>query len=148
MSIKTRENIIQGIETDLASARRAAEQARQFAVDCANNNSISGSGERAVAEGQSASWQSTVTKLEKLRNGLNSAGSGRVSLGALADVEIDGESFTAVISDVNCQLSNEGTTVVTPQSPLGKVLLGHGSGETVEYQVGADRVQARIKRIF
>lgn len=132
----------------MASARRAAEQARQFAVDCATNNSISGSGERSVAEGQSAAWQATVAKLEKLKRGLGSTSSERVSLGALADVEIDGDSFTAVISDTNCLLSEDQVTVVTPQSPLGKVLMGRKSGETVEYQVGNEKVRARVHRIF
>jgi transcription elongation GreA/GreB family factor len=38
--------------------------------------------------------------------------------------------------------------VVTPQSPLGKVLMGHGQGENVEYQMGNERVRARVQKVF
>ena len=148
MSRLTREAIIQSVEGDLASARAAAKQAQEFAVECARNNSISGSGERSVAEGQSAAWQETVAKFEKLRQSLGGGATNRVSLGALAEIEMDGDRFIAVISDVSCQLSNSEVTVVTPQSPLGKVLMGHGQGEAVEYQMGNERVRARVQKVF
>jgi len=124
MSKISRETIIETIEKDLTEAKKAAEQAREFAVECAKNNSISGSGERSVAEGQNVLWQDAVSKLEKLRTRVvaGNENSGRVSLGALTELDMDdGEKFVAVIADVSCRISLDDATVVTPFSPLCQV---------------------------
>lgn len=146
----SRETVIENINRDLVAAKEAAEQAQIFAVECAKNNSISGSGERAAAEDESARWQGTVSKLVMLKKCVEAGSENpeRVSLGALTELDMDGDEFVAIISDINCRLSLSDATVVTPQSPLGRVLMGHGQGETVEYQMGNMMMRARIKSVY
>lgn len=150
MSNLTRESIASHIGSELEEARRAAASARQFAIDCAQNNSISGSGERAVAEQQSDAWQATVSRLEKLHKNIVAVKDTpqRVSLASIAEVDLEGDSFTAVISDINCHLKSDEITVVTPESPLGKALINRASGDSFEYQVGKAKMSARVRRIF
>lgn len=152
MTSYTREKVIEHINKRLQSARHAASQANEFAVECAKNNSISGSGERAVAEQESASWQETVGRFERLHKSVSSQRDipQRVSLPSIVELDLDGDTFTAVVSDVNCHLQAESDdlAVVTPESPLGKAIINRAPGDSFEYQVGKAKMSARVRRIF
>lgn len=150
MTSYTREKVIAHISGRLQLARQAASQAEEFAVECAKNNSISGSGERAVAEQDRDNWGETVNKFERLHKSVvgQKDTPQRVTLPSIAELDLDGETFTAVVSDVNCHLQVDDLAVVTPESPLGKAIMNHGPGDKVEYQAGKTRLSARIRRVF
>jgi hypothetical protein len=108
--------------------------------------------ERAVAEQESASWQETVGRFERLHKSV----SGQKDIPQKSFFTIDcgirfrRSTFTAVVSDVNCHLQVESDilAVVTPESPLGKAIMDRGQGDKVEYQAGKSKLSARVRRIF
>jgi transcription elongation GreA/GreB family factor len=86
--------------------------------------------ERATAE---------VAELEKFRPARDPAS--RVALGTIVEVEDDGEGRTFFLAPVGAgeELTGPGgdgfLSVVTPQSPIGRAVMGRRAGETVEVMV-------------
>jgi transcription elongation GreA/GreB family factor len=86
--------------------------------------------ERATAE---------LTELEKFRPPRRAGP--RVSLGAIVEVEDDGEGRTFFLAPVGAGVELTGPggdgflSVVTPQSPIGRAVIGRRAGETVEVVV-------------
>jgi transcription elongation factor GreA len=75
------------------------------------------------------------------------AASGEVAVGSIVEVEDDsGERTTVEISSVTSS-AREGVQSVSPQSPLGRALIGARPGDTVDVQAPRGSWRARVLSI-
>lgn len=140
-----RNKVKQMLKRELEDVQQSAKNARQSAVGL-SDATPSASGERALAESTDDFWQDKVRKVEALSNQFNSATpSGRVDIGAVLDLDIDGEDMRALYTDLNLQLSSSEITTITPASPVGKLISGLTVGGQAKLN---ENTVVKVKKIF
>jgi transcription elongation GreA/GreB family factor len=74
-----------------------------------------------------------------------------IDLGALVELETKGERLRYFIGasagGSEIVVENLPITVITPQSPLGRQLVGKKAGDSFEMQIGPRRERARVKEV-
>ncbi len=103
-----------------------------------------------LAHGQSKAAEETALALTQFQAlALRDFGPGEpISLGALVALEGSARYFMGPRAG-GTEIELNGTTVlvITPQSPLGRQLLGRKQGDTVELDLGGKRSPARIATV-
>ena len=119
--------IVQAIKT----AREFGDLSENFEYHAAKN-------EQGLLEARIRTLRSRLDLAEIVPD----AGSDEVGIGSTVEIEDDGgETMTVEISAVG------GAGTVSPTSPLGSALLGHGVGDVVDVEAPKGAWQARIKSI-
>ena len=103
-----------------------------------------------LAHGQSKAAEETALALTQFQTlVLRDFGPGEpISLGAL--VALDGPARYFIgprAGGTEIELNGTTVLVITPQSPLGRQLLGRQQGDTVEFDLGGQRAPARIATV-
>ena len=114
----------------IAKAREFGDLSENFEYHAAKN-------EQGLLEARIRSLRSRLDGAEIVA----AAGSDKVGIGSVVDVEGNGTSLTVEVSSVG------GTGTVSPTSPLGSALLGRKVGETVDVPAPRGAWQATIKGI-
>ena len=76
-----------------------------------------------------------------------SAAADLVEPGVEVDIRYEGDDATERFFVGSIEERREGVAVISPGSPLGLALLGHGPGETVEYEAPSGTLRVEIVRI-
>jgi len=70
--------------------------------------------------------------------------SGVVATGVVVEIRYVGDDDTERYLVGSIEEKREGVSVISPGSPLGKALLGHGPGDVVEYEAPSGVLRAEI----
>jgi transcription elongation GreA/GreB family factor len=126
------------------AGKAAADEARDGATAAEKRENARVAQEYSgLARGQSARADRAlveISTLEAFRPGPLPRG-GRIALGAIVEVEDDGQGRTFFLAPVGAGVELTGPggdgflSVVTPLSPVGKAVLGRKVGETIEVDV-------------
>jgi transcription elongation factor GreA len=115
---------------------------------------LSENGDYHAAKDSQGKMESRVRQLQALLKNVElvddaGTGDGSVSLGSTVTLRYDGDDeddaqqfFVGSIEERKGDLN-----VVSPSSPLGQVLIGHGSGDTVEYQAPGGVLKVHIMAV-
>ena len=142
-----------GLEAYLRAARAAHAEATHESSKAENKYDTRGLEASYLAHGQSkqaAEIEAAIAAFEKLD--ARSYGPGQpIDLGALVELESAGEQSLYFIGPkaggTEVVHQKREVLVITPQSPLGRQLLGRRQGDTVELDLGGKRAPARIASV-
>jgi transcription elongation factor GreA len=121
-----RENVVQAIKT----AREFGDLSENFEYHAAKN-------EQGLLEARIRTLRSRLDHAVIVEE----AGSDEVGIGSVVEVEGNGRTMRVEVSAVG------GDGTVSPTSPLGSALLGHGVGDVVDVEAPKGAWQATIKSI-
>ena len=112
---------------------------------------LSENGDYHAAKDAQGKMESRVRKLQAMLKDVEivdeaGSGDGSVSLGSTVELRYDGDDeddaqrfFVGSIEERQGDLP-----VISPSSPLGQVLVGHGAGDTVEYRAPGGMLRVHI----
>jgi Transcription elongation factor, GreA/GreB, C-term len=149
-----RAELIAGVEADLAAAMQAQKTTREGATHeqakPENDKDTRALEQSYLARGQAKRVDELTTSLQNAVNmKVRPFGeSDPIALSALIDVEEDGESRILFMcpSGGGSMLSG-GVVVTTPESPLGRALLGKTAGDVVETQIAGKQRELAISKV-
>jgi transcription elongation factor GreA len=75
---------------------------------------------------------------------VESTSADRVEAGTVVEVRMEGDDETSTYLIGSIEERGSGYDVISPGSPLGKALLGHGPGEIVTYEAPAGKFEVAI----
>ena len=75
---------------------------------------------------------------------VESTSADKVEAGTVVEVRMEGDDETSTYLIGSIEERGTGYDVISPGSPLGKALLGHGPGETVTYEAPAGNFEVAI----
>lgn len=104
-----------------------------------------------LAHGQSKAAEETAQALAHFQGIVprDYAANETIGLGALVALDGPGRYFMGPrAGGTEIQLTSGSVLVITPQSPLGRQLLGRRQGDTVQLDVGGKRSTARINSVI
>jgi transcription elongation factor GreA len=125
-------------ELEDLTTRGRVEIARQIEAARALGD-LSENGDYHAAKDAQGKMESRVRQLQRMLEDAvivdSSAHSGGVvTTGVVVELRYEGDEETERFLLGSIEEKGDGVSVVTPASPLGKALLGHGAGDTVQYE--------------
>ncbi|MBT3585413.1 MAG: hypothetical protein HN509_10945 [Halobacteriovoraceae bacterium] len=140
-------NELQKLQSIAASAASAATEKGLVAEGKYDTRAIESS---YLAGGQAKRVEELKVEIAALSRLANSGG-GKVSLGSLVAVEIEGEEslfFLLPVSGMSLMHANQKITVVSPQSPIGSSLAHLECGDSFEFESPSGTRSLEIITIF
>jgi hypothetical protein len=143
------DQVIRALEDELARRKGADEQASRGAMDSApraeKQRDTTGLEAAYLAHGHARQANALVRKIEELRGMVAEDFSGQeIDVGAMVEVEINGDVDCYIL--LNCaggtevSVDGKSITVITPESPLGQVLMGNIEAGFVSLPSGAEGI--------
>jgi transcription elongation factor GreA len=125
-------------ELEDLTTRGRVEIARQIEAARALGD-LSENGDYHAAKDAQGKMESRVRQLQRMLEDAvivdNSAHeAGLVTTGVVVELRYEGDEGTEKFLVGSIEEKGEGVSVVSPASPLGRALVGHNVGETLEYQ--------------
>jgi transcription elongation factor GreA len=94
--------------------------------------------------------EARIRKLEAMLKDaqvVDDVGTGEVVTGVVVSLRYEGDDDVERFLVGSIEEEQDGVSVVSPDSPLGKALLGHASGDTVEYEAPGGMLKVEIVAI-
>lgn len=130
---------------------RMRAQREELVASLSMDETRGDSADQAAAVERGTELERVDRRIEEISDLLHAAGdvdpSGdEVELGTLVTLRFDnGDTETVQVGTM--AMGSDDTATVTPDSPLGKALLGHREGETVTYTTPRGEGSARVVRV-
>ena len=125
-------------ELEDLTTRGRVEIARQIEAARALGD-LSENGDYHAAKDAQGKMESRVRQLQRMLEDAvivdsSTHEAGVVTTGVVVELRYEGDEETERFLVGSIEEKGDGVSVVTPASPLGKALLGHGAGDTVQYE--------------
>jgi transcription elongation factor GreA len=135
-------------ELEDLTTRGRVEIARQIEAARALGD-LSENGDYHAAKDAQGKMESRVRQLQRMLEGAvivdpSTHEAGVVTTGVVVELRYEGDNETEKFLVGSIEEKGEGVSVVSPASPLGRALLGHSVGETVEYEAPNGRLTVEI----
>ncbi|MGH8999593.1 MAG: GreA/GreB family elongation factor [Acidimicrobiia bacterium] len=108
---------------------------------------LSENGDYHAAKNEQGLNEARVRQLEAILKDavvVEQADTGRVEAGTVVEVRMEGDDETSEYLVGSIEEKERGYDVISPGSPLGQALLGHGPGEVVAYEAPGGRFDVQI----
>jgi hypothetical protein len=135
------EALEQELRRQLAAQETAAAGATHVEAKAESKWDTCGLEQSYLARGHAKQFETLAGQVEELRSFIPSSFSGKpIGAGALAETEMDGETFLFFL--LNCgggtelEVDGREITVITPESPVGAALVGKRQGDAYSFRAG------------
>jgi transcription elongation factor GreA len=122
---------------------RTIERARHLGDLSENADYHSAKNEQGMMEARIRKLQAMLKDVEIV----DEIDTGRVSTGTVVSLRYDGDDDVERYLVGSIEEEQDGVSVVSPDSPLGKALLGHEVGDVVEYEAPGGTLKVEIVAI-
>ena len=100
---------------------------------------LSENGDYPAAKDAQGKMESRVRQLQRMLDGVvivdsSTQTAGVVATGVVVELRYGDDEETEKVLVGSIEEKGDGVSVVSPASPLGQALVGHGAGDTVQYQ--------------
>ncbi len=103
-----------------------------------------------AAKNEQGLMEARIRKLEAMlfkAQVVDGANTAEVNTGAVVSLRYEGDDGVERFLVGSIEEEQDGVSVVSPDSPLGKALLGHAAGDTVEYEAPGGMLKVEIVSI-
>ncbi len=125
---------------------RAIEAARML-------GDLSENGDYHAAKDSQGKMEARIRQLEAMLEGVEivdaeaAGSSGTVTTGVVVALRYEGDDDVERFLIGSIEERRDGISIISPNSPLGQALMGHGPGATVDYEAPSGKLQVEIVAI-